>query len=72
MAYASQIQCNTIQEGPCDIWCLDSGCNNHMIGNLNLFYSLDNLVQTNATPGNNIQVTVLGKGTVGFLTKQRE
>ena len=72
MACASPIQCNTIQEGPCDMWYLDSGCNNHMTGNLNLFYSLANSVQTNATPGNNIQVTVLGKSTVGFLTKQRE
>ena len=69
MAYASQIQCNTIQEGPCDIWYLDSSCNDHMTGNLNLFYSLDNSVQTNVTLGNNVEVTVLGKGTVGFLTK---
>ena len=49
---------------------LDSGCNNHMTGNLNLFSSLDNLVQTDVTLGNNVQVIVLGKCTIGILTKQ--
>ena len=68
MACASPFECNTIQESPCDIWHLDLGCNNHMIGNLNLFSSLDNSVQTDVTLGNNVQVTVLGKGIVGILT----
>ena len=61
-----------IQESPHDIWCLDSGCNNHMTGNLNLFSSLDNSFQTDVTLGNNVQVTVLGKGIVGILTKHGE
>ena len=43
-----------------------------MTGNLNLFFSLDNSVQTDVTLGNNVQVIVLGKGTVGILTKQGE
>ena len=43
-----------------------------MTGNLNLFSNLDNSVQTNVTLGNNVQVTVLGKCTVHFLTKQGE
>ena len=43
-----------------------------MTGNLNLFSSLDNSVQTNVTLGNNVQVIVLGKGTVSILTKQGE
>ena len=72
MACASPIERNTIQESPCDIWYLDSGCNNHMTGNLNLFFSLDNSVQTHVTLGNNVQVTVLGKGTISILTKQGE
>ena len=72
MACASPIECNTIQEIPCDIWYLDSGCRNHMTGNLNLFSSLDNLVQTDVTLGNNFQVTVLGKDTLSILTKQGE
>ena len=43
-----------------------------MSPNLSLFPSLDNLVQIDVTLGNNVQVTVLGKGTVGILTKQGE
>ena len=72
MAYASPIECNAIQESPHDIWYLHPGCNNHMTGNLNLFSSVDNLVQNGVTLGNNVQVTVLGKGIVYFLTKQGE
>ena len=43
-----------------------------MTGNLNLFSSLDNLVQTDVTLRNNSQVIVLGKCIVGILTKQGE
>ena len=43
-----------------------------MIGNLNLFSILDKLVQTNVTLRTNIQVTVLGKGTLRVLTKKGE
>ena len=43
-----------------------------MTGNLNLFSRLDNSVQTGVTLGNNVQVTILGKGTIGILTKQGE
>ena len=72
MASTSPLECNVVQEIPHDIWYLDSGCSNHMTSNLNLFSSLDNSVQTNVTLGNNVQVTVLGKGTVDILTKQGE
>ena len=69
MACTSPIECNTIQESPCDICYLDLGYNNHMTRYLNLFSSLDNSVQTDVTLGNNVQVIVLGKGTIGILTK---
>ena len=72
MASTSPIELNVFQEIPHDIWYLDSGCNNHMTGNLNLFSSLDNSIQTDVTLGNNVQVTILGKDTVGILTKQGE
>ena len=72
MASASLIECNTIQESSSNIWYLDSGCSNHMTGNLNLFSSLDNSIQTDVTLGNNVQVIVLGKGTISMLTKQGE
>ena len=72
IACAPPIECNAVQEIPCDIWYLHSGCRNHMAGNLNLFSSLDKSVQTNVTLGNNVHVIVLGKGIVGILTKQGE
>ena len=72
MASTSPLECNVVQEITHDIWYLDSGCNNHMTGNLNLFSSLDNSVQNDVRLGNNVQVTVLGKGNVDFLTKQEE
>ena len=43
-----------------------------MTGNLNLFSSLDTSVKIDLTLGNNVQVTVLGKGIVDILTKQGE
>ena len=70
--YASLIECNDVQEIPHDIRYLDSRCNNHMTGNLNLFSSQDNSVQIDVTVGNNVQVTILGKVIVGILTKQGE
>ena len=66
------IECKVVQESPHDIWYLDSRCINHMTGNLNLFSSLDNSIQTDVTLGNNVQVIVLGKGTIGILTKRGE
>ena len=72
MASTSPIECNVVQESPHDIWYLDLGCNNHMTSNLNLFSILHNSVQTDFTLENNVQVTVLGKGNVGILTRQGE
>ena len=43
-----------------------------MIGDLNLFSILDTSIKTNVTLGNNVQITVLGKGTIDILTKQGE
>ena len=45
---------------------------NHMTGNSSLFSSLDKSIQIDVTHGNNVQVTILGKGTIGILTKQGE
>ena len=70
IASTSPLECNAVQESPHEIWYLDSRCNNHMTGNLNLFSSLVNSVKTDVTLGNNVQVTVLGKCVVYFLIKQ--
>jgi hypothetical protein len=66
------VQCNASQESPYDKWYLDSGCSNHMIGNLNFFSSLDKSVQTKVTLGTNIQVIVLGNGNINILCKKGE
>jgi hypothetical protein len=68
----SPVECNVAQASPCDIWYLDSGCSNHMTGNIELFSSLDDSVQTKVTLGTDIQVTVLGKGNINILTRQGE
>jgi hypothetical protein len=72
MPIVSLVECNVSQESPCDIWYLDSGCSNHMTRNLELFSSLDKLVQTKVTLGTYIQVIVLGKYNINILTKQGE
>ena len=43
-----------------------------MSGNIELFSSLDESVQTKVTLGTDIQVTVLGKGCINILTNKRE
>ena len=43
-----------------------------MTGNIDLFSTLDDLVQTKVTLGTYIQVTVLGKGNINTLTRQGE
>ena len=69
MACASPIECNTIQEIMSHVWYLDSSYINHMIGNLNSFPSSANSVEIDVTLGNNVQIIVLGKGTISILTK---
>jgi len=72
MSIISTFECNVVQESPYDIWYLASGCSNHMIGNPELFSSLDKSSKTKVTLGGNIQVIVLGKGNNNILTKQGE
>ena len=72
LACESPLECNAIQKIPFDIWYLDSGCSNHMTGNSSLFSNLDKSVQTDVILGNNVQVTIFGRGTVGILTQQGE
>lgn len=66
----SLVECNVVQARPCDIWYLDSGCNDHMTINIELFSRLDKSVQTKVNVRIAIQVIVLGKGTINILTKQ--
>lgn len=66
------IACNVAQESEKDIWFLDSGCSNHMTGNLEMFSSLDESVKSDVTLGNDNKVSVMGKGSVNILTKMGE
>jgi len=68
----SPIECNVVEEIPCDIWYLDSCCSNHLTCNKELFSSLDELVQTKDTLGKYIQVIGLWKGSINILTRQGE
>jgi hypothetical protein len=61
---------NVAQANEKDIWFLDSGCSNHMIGNLEMFSSLDENIKSDVTLGNDNKVSVKGKGDVNILTKQ--
>ena len=52
-----------------DLWLLDSGCNNHMISNKNMFPYLDASMTSRITLGDCSCIKVEGKGTVSILTK---
>lgn len=45
-----------------DTWYLDSGCSNHMTGNIDMFASLDKDVKIDVILGNGNKVSVEGKG----------
>jgi hypothetical protein len=55
-----------------DLWLLDNGCNNHMIGNKELFSSIDISIKSKINLRDNYQVKALCKGVVSVLTKQYE
>ncbi|XP_073268022.1 uncharacterized protein [Populus alba] len=50
-----------------DSWFLDSGCSNHMCGDKNMFYELNEEFRQLVKLGNNTRMTVLGKGKVKLL-----
>ena len=60
---------NVAQESQNNVWFLDSGCNNHMTGNLEMFFSLGEIVKSNVTLGNDNKVEVKSKGNINILTK---
>ena len=52
------------------IWFLDSGCSNHMTGNISMFSMLDENVKSQVTLGTDSKVFVMGKDIVNVLTKK--
>ena len=53
---------NIAEEKSEDVWFLDSGCSNHMTGNIALFSMLDQNVKSQVTLGTDNKVSVMGKG----------
>ena len=62
--------CNMAEEKNEDLWFLDSGCSNHMTGNLVMFSMLDESVKSQVTLGTDSKVSVMGKGNVNVLTRK--
>ena len=55
-----------------DIWFRDSGCSNHMTGNISMFSMIDKNVKSQVTLGTDSKVSVMRKGRVSVLTKKGE
>ena len=66
------LACNMAETNSEDIWFLDSGCSNHMTGNIALFFALDQNVKSQVTLGTDSKIYVMGKGEVKIFTKKRE
>ena len=63
------LSCHNTKNQPKNLWLLDSGCSNHMIGNKELLSCIDSSISSDITHGNDYLVNVQGKGTVPILTK---
>eukprot|EP00253_Pinus_taeda_P024649 PITA_24649 len=66
------LACNIAETKSEDIWFLDSGCSNHMTGNIALFFALDQNVKSEVTLGTDSKISVMGKGEVKIFTKKGE
>eukprot|EP00253_Pinus_taeda_P032692 PITA_32692 len=66
------LACNMAETNSEDIWFLDSGCSNHMTGNIALFSALDQNVKSEVTLGTDTKISVMGKGEVKIFTKKGE
>ncbi|GKU98653.1 hypothetical protein SLEP1_g11627 [Rubroshorea leprosula] len=58
------LACYTAKESVPDVWYVDSGCSNHMTGNINLFINLDKSVSKKITMGDGTIREAQGKGIV--------
>eukprot|EP00253_Pinus_taeda_P015078 PITA_15078 len=55
-----------------DIWFLDSGCSNHMTGNIALFSALNQSVKSQVTLGTDSKIFAMGKEEVKIFRKKGE
>ena len=63
------LTCNIAQDKHDDVWFLDSGCSNHMTGNIAMFSNLDEDVKSEVTTRTNSKINFKGKGKVGILAR---
>eukprot|EP00253_Pinus_taeda_P019270 PITA_19270 len=54
------LTCNMAQDKQEEFWFLDSGCSNHMTGNIEMFANLDEDVKSKVTTGTNSKISVKG------------
>ena len=66
------LACNMAKEKNEDLWFIDSGCSNHMTGNISMFSMLDENVKPQVTLGIDSKVFVMGKRRVSVLTRKGE
>lgn len=57
------------EQGMENLWYLDNGASNHMSGNWVLFYHLDEDVTGIVRFGDDSQIKIKGKGSIGFILK---
>jgi len=62
--------CTNTDHKPSDLWCVDSGCSNHMIGVKSLFHELDEKQKKRVQLGNTKELLVEGKDMVSIDTNQ--
>lgn len=53
-----------------DTWFLDSGCSNHMCGKKEYFYDFDGSFRDSVKLGNNLSLSVIGKGNIRLQVKE--
>ena len=66
------LTCNVAQDRQYDVWFLDSGCSNHMTGNIEMFANLDEEVKSEVTTGTDTKISVKGKGRVSICGRNGE
>eukprot|EP00253_Pinus_taeda_P022846 PITA_22846 len=66
------LTCNIAQDKQEDFWFLDSGCSNHMTGNIEMFANLDENVKYEVTTKTDSKIFFKGKGKVSIQARNGE
>lgn len=55
-----------------ELWLVDNGYNNYMMGNKDIFSSSDEIIKTQIMLSDKLRVNALGKGIFTIVTKKNE